>query len=283
MKPDKARDHFSAYAEGTLDRGLRQAFERRLRSDESLAREFHEFEEILGQLDALKAPIPEPDFDLHDRIKARLDRYDWEQKRRAKSGVLSSWKSLLAAGLAVGALAFAILNNSPDGRVSSASLAGSGSAVLDRVQLQMTGDAPVLTYQPSGTRTVVIKDAKGQVMLSRTLKGDLLRSELSNRADAAESVTIETDGASSPVSVFVPGRRMQAPEKTSGTLRELALSAADYFRVVIAIEAPQADLSKPASWEFSGTDPFQSLSKALAESPWNAEMRSTGIVWITPR
>lgn len=283
MKPDKARDHFSAYAEGTLDRGLRQAFERRLRSDESLAREFHEFEEVLGQLDALKTPIAEPEFDLHDRIKARLDRYDWEQKRRARSGVLSSWKSLLAAGLAVGALAFAVLNNSPDGRVASASLTGSGSVVLDRIQLQMAGDVPVLTFQPSESRTVVIKDAKGQVMLSKTLNGDLLRSELSNKADAAESVTIDAGGASSPVSVFVPGMRMQTSDKTSGTLRDLALSAANYFRVVIAIEAPPADLSKPVNWDFNGTDPFQSLSKALTESPWSAEMRSTGIVWITPR
>ncbi len=83
----KAKDYFSAYHEGSLDRGLKQAFETRLREDTQLQAEYRAFERTMKELEAFGCVEVEPPSDLHDKIAARLDKAIWDQKRQKNSGV----------------------------------------------------------------------------------------------------------------------------------------------------------------------------------------------------
>ena len=46
MNANKAREFFSAYYEGSMDRAIRQTFERRLNSDSELHAEYKAFEQV---------------------------------------------------------------------------------------------------------------------------------------------------------------------------------------------------------------------------------------------
>src|SRR5688500_10784952 len=99
MNASKAREFFSSYFEGTLDAGLRQAFERRLHTDAEIQAEYRAFERTMGQLSTLKDLEVEVPFDLHERISARVDLHIFEAKRAKGSPWIAMWKPLLIGGL----------------------------------------------------------------------------------------------------------------------------------------------------------------------------------------
>src|SRR5438270_5999926 len=103
MNLAKAKDYFSAYYEGSLDRGLRQSFEARLNEDAQLQAEYRAFERTMRDLGAMGQIEIEPPEDLHDKIAARLDYALWEQKRQKAPLMGVPWWKGLAMGLAVAA------------------------------------------------------------------------------------------------------------------------------------------------------------------------------------
>src|SRR5947209_1700267 len=103
MNLAKARDYFSAYYEGSLERGLKQAFETRLAEDAQLQAEFAAFEKTMKGLEAFGAVEIEPPADLHERITARLDHAIWEQKRTASRFTGLGWWKMGFMGAAVAA------------------------------------------------------------------------------------------------------------------------------------------------------------------------------------
>src|SRR5437016_300995 len=103
MNLAKAKDYFSAYYEGSLDRGLQQSFEARLKEDAQLQAEYRAFERTMQDLGAMGKIEIEPPEDLHDKIAARLDYALWEQKRQKAPLMGLSWWKGLVMGLAVAA------------------------------------------------------------------------------------------------------------------------------------------------------------------------------------
>jgi len=90
MNPVKARDFFSDYYEGLLEPGLKQAFERALKSDPHVQEEYKQFEIVMGQLGSFdKKPVDSP-FNLYDKITARLDLADLEAKNKIRTRALQS-------------------------------------------------------------------------------------------------------------------------------------------------------------------------------------------------
>ena len=82
MNIEKAREFYSAYHEGSLDKGLKQAFERQLETDAQVAAEFRLFKQAMEELSQLESEAIEVPSDLHDRISARLDLHILEQRRK---------------------------------------------------------------------------------------------------------------------------------------------------------------------------------------------------------
>ena len=104
LNHEKAREYFSAYHEGTLERGLKETFERALSTDAQVQAEYRAFERLMGSLESLKAEAPEPEFDLHEAIARRLDKHIYDEARRAKHPIFAWWKSAALGGLSPGSI-----------------------------------------------------------------------------------------------------------------------------------------------------------------------------------
>src|SRR5687767_3235474 len=123
MNADKAREFFSSYFEGTLDAGLRQAFELRLETDAETQAEYRAFERSMGQLDTLKDIEIEIPYDLNEKISARVDRHIFEAKRTKGSPWLAFLRPMAIGGLAAAAIIGTVITmNNRSGGVQPAGL-----------------------------------------------------------------------------------------------------------------------------------------------------------------
>lgn len=256
MNAQKAREFFSAYHDGTLDRALRQSFERRLKADAELEAEYREFEAVMRRLDALKNVSVDVPADLHERISAKLDKHIYESKRKATSGLGAWWKSLVLGGAACAFLVVAILavNSFGDERVSTA---GTPVVTQPPVLVEENGSLRLQFELPKRAQqtTLVVRDAISGSVLSETVlaPGAELDRPITNGGDDPALMSLEF-GDGNKILVAVPGRR-QAPE-TSGTgaLTDYALALASRFKVFVRIDA--INPAEKATWTFDGTDPM---------------------------
>jgi anti-sigma-K factor RskA len=133
MNLAKAREHFSAYYEGSLEGGLKETFERALRSDAQIQAEYRAFERVMADLNLLGEAQPEANEDLHEEIARRLDRHIFERKRQARAPLFGIWKSLALGGLATVALVTAVLqlqSQNQGGPIQSGVVGGAPSEKL---------------------------------------------------------------------------------------------------------------------------------------------------------
>ena len=75
MNAKKAQEYFSLHFEGELTGGLLDQFERALKTDAQVQAEYRAFVHTMKTLEELKAPIAEPNFDLHEVISQRMDKH----------------------------------------------------------------------------------------------------------------------------------------------------------------------------------------------------------------
>src|SRR5688572_18563817 len=173
MSHDKAREYFSAYYEGTLERGLKETFERALSTDAQVQAEYRAFERLMGSLDVMKTEAPEPEFDLHEAIARRLDKHIYEETRKAKHPIFAWWKSAALGGLATVALVATILQ-------LRTNQTGPGTAHLvpivasERFELKSANGSFNLHYSTSGEKTILVRAADGSVLEQRELKNGSL-------------------------------------------------------------------------------------------------------------
>lgn len=279
MNSDKAKEFFSSYRDGTLDRGLRQTLERKLEADPVLKREYEAFVRAFEALDSLSAPVPEPPFDLHDRISARLDRFQWEEKRRAGSSIVGLWKSVLVGGLAVGALFMALMQL--DGRGGEPGLATAGivtGLAPGQLQIVESEGAFELRYRSSGPSVATFSTLEGAVIRTARLDGNLLRSKLENRLPEASIVRFEVDGDAASTLIALPGRAVQNLRAGFGDLPKFAAAVAATLRVPVVVRTPLT--AQRVEWNLGTLDGFDDVQAALAKTALTAEQRPGGVIWI---
>lgn len=278
MNLDRAREYFSAYYEGELNQGLKEAFERKMSADSRLREEYASFASTMDSLSSLSKPVPEPDFDLHERIAARLDRHIWEAEQRSKPGFVQWWKSLALGGIAVVALVAAVFQ-----------LKGGGGNIIE--------SNPGLSSSPIGQVTFAVDDSNEMVLRYRSqnqerldvrsLEGTVLRTEipgergisfpLRSDSESAAILQIDIQGKSQAFAV-IPGKTPSHRLQGSGTVADFVRAAADHFRVSIAIF--DVELTNPLDWNIESTDAFESLRKQLA-GVGAVEKRSNGLIVIS--
>lgn len=282
MNADKAKEFFSSYYEGTLERGLRQTFERRLESDAALRSEYDAFVRTVVALGSLSAEVPEPDFDLHERISARLDRHVWEQRRDAGASVFGWWKSLAVGGIAAAALFGALtqLNSrsgAGPGGIATASLMPNVAPGQLRVVINEKG-VYELRYRSSGAQAVILSTVDGEALQSVRLNDNWLRSELINRLPKSALIRFEVDNQALMAWIAIPGTGMQSMREGKGTLKDFALAAATTFRVPVVLRVADAD--RRAEWSFDSLDEFETIQKAIEATGYAAERRPGGVIWV---
>ncbi|MBX7131996.1 MAG: hypothetical protein K1X67_04880 [Fimbriimonadaceae bacterium] len=259
MNANKAREFFSAYYEGSMDRAIRQTFERRLNSDSELHAEYKAFEQVMRRLDTLKDQPVEVPSDLHERISARLDKQIYESKRETTAkGIGGWWKSFALAGTACVALVAALIaiKGSNSGSTSTAGVAApvvAPPSIKDvNGTIRLEYKHPASASQRAVEKLTVREGVDGKVISETELKPGLeLNQALVNRSDKPALMSIEK--GETRILVVVPGTQQVSVKSGSGSVQDLALALSGFYKVTVELEV--SNLAEKATWSFDSTNP----------------------------
>lgn len=280
MNSEKAKEYFSAYCEGTLDKGLRQQLESRLQNDPRLRAELEAFQAMLAGLGVLASEKISVPADLDERIQARLDRHIWE-KERAKPAPWFGWlRSLGIAGL--GALAIIGTINGINAR-SNISQAGIGPAEVqtpkDQLSAKWDGKSVVLNYQPSGKQSVVVRAADGTELKRVQLDGAAWESELQNPNRFAAVFSVHLANEAEDAVFVVPGRARTDVASGEGTLLDFCKGVADFYGYPVLVRVK--DRMQSVSWSFvKNPSVLNAVTQSLPNKTFQAEMLEGQVISI---
>jgi anti-sigma-K factor RskA len=278
MNLTKARDFYSAYHEGTLDEGLKQAFERALANDAAVSAEYQQFVRIMGELRTVARPVSVPT-DLHLKIRERVDASINAQEAKAKSGWFFAWRPIAYGAVATAALigVVASINNRPSPEVSTAGFAAVTSDAAPTV-VSKDGDLRILFASSSANSVRVTEVATGRVLLDRALAGQRLDCPVKNVSDAPLVVSIAFGQHYPAMYLAVPGKQTIVATEGAGTVLDLAAVVAGMFKSGIVVESTLVD--RKLEWKLDSPDVMVALSDEMKALGLKAEVRENGLVWI---
>lgn len=279
MNLTKARDFYSAYHEGTLDEGLKQAFERALADDAEISAEYRQFVRIMDGLRTIARPVAVPS-DLHLKIRERVDANINAQTAKSKAGWFFAWRPIAYGAVATAALigVVASINNRQGSDVSTA---GFSAVSTDSAPTVVTkdGEARLLFASSSSNSVRVTEVATGRVVLNRTLAGQRLDSPIKNFSDEPMVVSVGFAQHYQPMYIAVPGRQTIVTKEGAGTVLDLASAVAAMFKTVVVIEASSVD--QKLDWKLDSPDVMVALREELKSLGLKAEVRENGLVWLS--
>ena len=282
MNLTKARDYFSDYFEGTLDRGLKQSFEARLREDAQLQAEYKAFERTMQSLAAFGHAEVEPPSDLHDRIAARLDRAVWEQKHEKTSRLsLNWWRGLTMLGVAAAALLIVFVGmKQANNGTNQASLIG---ASADAPRFSFTAHAQTVTvsYPQVNHQTITFR-SDGKILDSYSLDHQGLDRPFTNGGDKPSLLSVEVAEQSGSTNyIAIPGKTVDPSVGGRGSVLDLATAVAGHYQEPVVVQIGDSALGD-VSWNFGGSDPVAAAADALGGLGFVATQdQSGGFISIT--
>lgn len=282
MNLNKAREYFSAYYEGTLDKGLSQSFERSLREDAQLQAEYKAFESTMTELSSLSLVEVELPDDLHEKISARLDRQIWESKQTQRGGIRQWFRIAAIGGLAAAVLGIAIFQSS---RNDKAIEANPIPTLANQSKMEINPDAKGISfsYVTSQRRTIVIADQAGKELDRIVLPANeqIKNKPLQNPNQHATLLSI-TIGDEPPIWVALPGTGSSQFTPGTGTLKQFIQSLAEGYKTSVILNAGQVD--REVTWEM-GADLVATANKLTDSLKLKAELRQNSgsaesLLWI---
>lgn len=275
---EKAREYFSSYHEGTLEKGLHEAFERALRTDAQIQAEYRAFERLMSDLEGLKSPVPEPEFDLHEVISRRLDLHRHEQKRRTPVSLWGWFRTAALGGLATAALVLAVLQIQNGGSSKSPAMAGFGAplAATERLELKSSQDGFRIEFSTKGEKLVTVRSSDGAVLEQKTVKAGNFISPLTNKNEMAALLIVEVQGEP-PVLVALPGSKMQTSASGEGSVKEFALAMAGFYRQPVTLAVGEDIKLK---WTLVAGEAVASAEKAFGDTKYSAQESPDGVISI---
>lgn len=273
MNASKAREYFSAHYEGSLDRGLRESFDRVLRADAQIQAEYRAFSRTMDQLNAMSEVDVEMPSDLHDRIMAKLDLNAWEQKQRQRPGVFSWWKTALVAAAVIAVAAFGVIRSAQDASdptIEANPLNVPSMSPSARLDVKPTANGVLLNYPKVGQRVVIIRDQDGAEKERIELINQGIEDKpLSN--DGVSATIVEIVISDSNTWIALPSvEPSTTPSVGSGDVRQLALDIANLCRIPVIVQGPLKDLP---SWTVDSSDAHGSAQVALRDHGYKVELR----------
>lgn len=279
MTAEKAREHFSALYEGTLEQGLRSVLERKLSMDASLQAEYKAFQRTMQMLDQMKDEPVEIPIYLSDRIATRI-----EQAQGPRRGtLLSGWIGRLALGaaatLVLAATARTILvNNSAP--VAQAGLIGVSAVVSPTVESTSSRNQAMVRYFDARPAVCTVKDAEGTLSRYQTTPNTPFSVKLDNPNQEASIFEVQFR-ADSGIIIAVPGQKLQVSSTGTGTLKNFALAIADRYGIPVVLS--RVDDSRTVNWNLSGTDAHADATRAVSGENLTVTLTSKDTLLISDR
>lgn len=288
MTTEKAREFFSSYYEGSLDKGLQLSLEQSLREDADLREEYELFSQTMKELETLggfEAPVP---LDLHDRIVSRLDEVD--QKKVVP--MLTIWRNV-SVGLVAAALIFGALFSLKARSASATEQAGTLPAIEAPKGSAASQVKPIFNYSASKNVTIELQ-ADHQVWLkvdNATTNKQLQRLDVqpnqpleaplaNSNADAA-AFRVTVIGEPDEYYVAIPGTTQATALSGEGTLLDMALAVAGYYKAPVLLTTSK--VGAKVRWDFADKDLKAALTFALDPQKTGFEIKDSGLVSIQDR
>lgn len=279
MNATKARDFFSAYYEGELGGGIKEAFERALLDDPDLKAEYEEF---CATMRLLEEPTPEVEIpvDLHEKIMARLDLQAWEEKQNQKVSIWGQWRLALIGGIAVVAVIATVVSlNNRSGENSIATpvpIPGQVKPVAEYVDLVADGKTLSISIRNGKNATYSLRDIADNAELGTIdVVGGKVMQALQIESQTARAYGIYDNRNSEKLVIALPGSQQGEELKGSGNVLDLAVAIAGTFRTPIIVRAKDRD--KQYSWDFDKSDDTAVISTKLNPQSLSISVREDGI------
>jgi hypothetical protein len=284
MNNDKAREFFSSYFEGTLDFGLVQQFEQKLRADADLMADYAAFVETMNELDAMRYEEIEVPQYLSDRIATRVEQVA-EKSRVGVPAWMVWFRGLSLGAAATAAVAFAFIglsNLQTDGPVATGSVVGGGTMNADHLNFQYKDGKVQLQYKPTSNKTVIVSSGVNGKELERfNLDGSTLDSALENTQASTALFDVQVQGSNEKATIAIPGTAIASDQTpNTGGLKEFAAALAEQFRVPVLLEVQ--DTGKAVSWERTGDNARAEATKVLGDG-YSVDVRPSGMLVIMDR
>jgi hypothetical protein len=274
MNSARAREFFSDHLEGTLDEGLKQAFERALANDEELRQEYREFAAILRALPEFQSqPIAVPP-DLHhkiiDRVMPALDKRSAGSRTR-----FGGWLWAGAAAVAIGAAAVWSPWSQPG--LQQASVVGAGGA--QGMRFENTDGVIQFVYPGKAGEVLVLTDGEGAELTRVEMAGELAEIPLVNRSRTTRLVTVELQGKGPIARIVLPGSLRQQGKAGYGSEADLARMVATATGQAVILE-PESS-TQELNWLWKGSEPIKAVQESLSVQGAALEQRSNGMYLLS--
>lgn len=268
MSPDKARDLFSSYYDGTLDAGLRQALERSFEQDRALKSDYQAFTVTMERLGLLaKEEIELPIF-LSDRIATRLE----ASKAKKKPSLFSPlWaRNFAFGGLGLAVILGAIFTFNQVGRTAMA-----GTGITEVLEVNVKSGGVMVDYVAQTPHTVVIKSDGVEVDRQDLDRQRSLTTLTNSRNPNPVIFQIEASGVAEAIRLAVPGKVRLTKSSGEGTAEDLARAMAGYYGVNVRIDTTKTDR---LHWNFEGLDISGVSAQLQADHGVSADVMANGVV-----
>lgn len=265
MTNEKAREYFSAYAEGTLDAGLARAFETKLKADSGLQTEFEQFEATLKELEGLRFEMVEVPFDLNERISAAIDKSIFDKKQARQPGFGNWIRNLAFAGVAAAAIIGAYMTIVMPGKSAGPNVSGpfAPATTVEQIVYSISDGGVKMNFKPSTTHKVTVKGGSdGQSVFTVDSAGWI--NELRNDQAGSAVFTVDVAGEIPPTLVIVPGSRRSNETNGQGTIVEFAKAIANRYGSPVILQSTATD--HELTWELKGTDGLQAMTDVLKDT-----------------
>ena len=281
MNASKAREYFSAYREGDLNEGLKKAFEKLLREDAGLKREYDQFESVLNLMETSQQQEIVVPSTLHDQIMAKLDHHEWTEKQHATTSFFGKYRLVLMGALASVAIISGILAVTLPNGNTGVSTAG----VVPTIQQSPTAEIRVidgqlnLVVKNAGSQGVIVRNTRtGQEINSWKLNNKALYSPLTNLNSKASALSVFI-GTDRHLIVVLPGTQATTPTNATGSVLDCAELMADAFRNPIVLRVADAD--RTLSWNLAEATDLSHRAKELASQGLSLSVLDNGLLLLT--
>ncbi len=280
MNLNKARDFYSAYHEGSLDDGLKQAFERALASDASVSAEYQQFVRIMAELKTLDTPVKVP-ADLHLKIRERVDANINAIERKSRgAGWFFAWKPIAYGAVATAAIIGVVASFSSRSN-PNLQTGGLGPVISDSDPKIMVDEGIVkLQFASSKQNTVTVAEVTtGRTLLSKVLVSQRLDSPMTNLSDAPKVLSIGFAEHYSTIYVSLPGAKVAMAKEGTGTVLDLMEAVSGMYSVPVVADAPSSGVR--IDWDLDSPDVIDALKDELKALGLKAEVREGSLVWLS--
>lgn len=280
MDVNQARELYSGYYDGTLERVSVVALDQAIEASVEIREDYASFAAVMDALPRLAEQKVELPHDLHDRILAKLDHHDWEQKQSKRFSLFSNpkmaWFGAAAACLIVVA-GFAVL------RPSSGPANTAGGVGSSKIEVSFTYEGGYVNLVTSSNRAGTVKirslDGAANEQTFDLRSGDLNR-PLSNTGDQPLALVVEATGSSESDILVLPGKLRTPRLNGDGTYIACARAMASTFGTPVQVVG---DAERPCRWSFTQRDTAETLVVTLARSGIRAAVLGSGILRITAK